>query len=57
MSFFKNLFVEKCPTCQVPLISQSTAFPSQIVKSCPNGHYEKEKHPAFDIWVETEKKE
>jgi len=53
MTFLKNLFTEKCPTCQDPLVNKSTSLPSQIVKYCPNGHYEKERHPALEVWVET----
>ncbi|UOR12096.1 hypothetical protein [Halobacillus amylolyticus] len=52
----KNLFTEKCPKCKEPLtIGQTSLLSSQIVKSCPQGHYEKEYHPALGSYIETVK--
>lgn len=55
MSFLKKLFTEECPTCKDQLVSKSDTLFSQIIKFCPNGHYEKEFHPALETWVETYK--
>ena len=56
MSFFKNLFIERCPKCNKVLeTKQSNIFKSVIVKSCPEGHFQKEFHPALETYIESNK--
>lgn len=51
---FKNLFTDKCPACKEPLtVNRTGSFTNRIVKFCPNGHYEKESHPALETCIET----
>ncbi|CAM3790850.1 hypothetical protein [Marinicrinis lubricantis] len=53
MNIFNSLFSEKCPKCnQVLLTDKSNALLSHVVKSCPNGHYVKEFHPAIETYIE-----
>jgi hypothetical protein len=54
MSILKGLFVEKCPKCKEALVANNANhFLAKIIKSCPNGHYEKEYHPALESYIET----
>lgn len=56
MSFFKNLFVERCPKCnQVLETHRSNTLKHIVIKSCPNQHYQKEFHPAFETYIESDK--
>lgn len=51
-----NLFKEKCPHCKKAL--EAVNHPSSkaiVVKSCPDGHFEKEFHPALETYVEIHK--
>ena len=53
MNIMKNLFIEKCPKCQDPLVTKHNGFTTKMIKFCPNGHYEKEYHPALESFIET----
>jgi phage FluMu protein Com len=56
MSILNHLFVEKCPTCKENLaVNKTNPLSTQVIKSCPNGHYEKEFHPALESYIETVK--
>ncbi|MDT8862228.1 hypothetical protein N0O92_18620 [Alkalihalobacillus sp. MEB130] len=49
-----SLFKDTCPTCKQTLKhDKSEALIGRIVKHCPEGHYEKEYHPALETFVET----
>ncbi|MBU8918701.1 MULTISPECIES: hypothetical protein [Neobacillus] len=55
MRFFKNLFVEHCPKCNKELEThKSNLLSSVVVKSCPEQHYQKEYHPAFETYIESD---
>lgn len=53
MNILKNFFIDKCPKCKDSLVNKPNTFTAQIIKSCPNGHYEKEYHPALESCIET----
>jgi hypothetical protein len=54
MSLLKKLFADDCPVCHETLITNRTnLLLSHVKKSCPNGHFEKEFHPALETFVET----
>jgi hypothetical protein len=53
MNILKNLLIEKCPKCKESLVNKSCTFTAKIIKFCPNGHYEKEYHPALETYIET----
>lgn len=54
MRIFKGLFADECPKCKETLVVNNTNhFLAKIIKSCPNGHYEKEYHPALESCIET----
>jgi hypothetical protein len=56
MRFFKSLFVETCPQCNKELETHdSNIIKGIIIKSCPDDHYQKEFHPAFETYIETHK--
>lgn len=56
MRFIKDLFTDKCPTCKETLqLKSGEEFFSSTIKSCPQGHYEKEYHPALETYIETTK--
>lgn len=56
MAFLKKLFIERCPTCNKILEThQSKSLKAVVIKSCPNQHYQKEFHPAFETYIETYK--
>lgn len=51
----KHLFTLKdvCPTCKKVLtIDTVHFFSSHITKQCPDGHYERESHPALETPIE-----
>lgn len=51
-----NLFKEKCPHCNQTLkVKNNPSCKSIIIKSCPDDHYEKEFHPAFETYIESHK--
>ncbi|MDC3414731.1 hypothetical protein NC797_16835 [Aquibacillus sp. 3ASR75-11] len=52
MNILKNLFIEKCPKCKDTLVNKPNTLTTQIIKFCPNGHYEKEFHPALESYIE-----
>jgi hypothetical protein len=55
MSFF-SLFKDVCPNCKQTLKhDKSHILFGRIIKHCPDGHYEKEYHPAYETYVETVK--
>ncbi|MCP8970201.1 hypothetical protein [Ectobacillus ponti] len=42
-----------CPVCKKALATEAHHFfSSHVTKQCPDGHYEKEQHPALEIPVE-----
>jgi hypothetical protein len=54
MSILKKLFIEHCPICNKVLETKNSNFLKAIViKSCPDGHYQKEFHPAFETYIES----
>lgn len=54
MNIFKKLFVEQCPICHKILETHnSNTLKAIVVKSCPDGHYQKEFHPAIETYVES----
>lgn len=54
MHFLKRLFVEHCPKCHKVLETQhSNILKSVVIKSCPDNHYKKEFHPAFETYIES----
>ncbi|WP_170008534.1 hypothetical protein [Bacillus fonticola] len=55
MNILKNFFIEKCPKCNDVLVNKTHTLTAQIIKFCPNGHYEKEFHPALESYIETKK--
>ncbi|WP_449622624.1 hypothetical protein [Robertmurraya sp. Marseille-Q9965] len=56
MKFIKNLFMDKCPHCNKVLINSTSSMLNPIViKSCPDGHYEKEYHSALESVIEKPK--
>ncbi|WP_181833155.1 hypothetical protein [Bacillus taeanensis] len=55
MKFLKKFLTEQCPTCKKTLVTPKvSSFCGGIVKSCPDGHYKKEYHPALETYIETE---
>ncbi|TLS52807.1 hypothetical protein FE782_09300 [Paenibacillus antri] len=49
-----KFFHEHCPQCGSTLIVCKTPFfSSHIIKTCPNGDYTKEFHPALETYIET----
>lgn len=56
MRFLKKLFIERCPKCHKVLETHNSNFFKVIViKSCPDQHYQKEFHPAFETYIESNK--
>lgn len=56
MLLLKKVFTDRCPVCQEALVADSTyLLLSHVKKSCPNGHFEKEFHPALETVIETYK--
>ena len=56
MRLFKNLFIEHCPKCNKVLDTKnSNILKSIVIKSCPELHYQKEFHPAFETYIESNK--
>ncbi|KAF0815686.1 MULTISPECIES: hypothetical protein [Cytobacillus] len=56
MGLLSRLFNEKCPQCQKTLeTNKSNIYKGIIIKSCPNLHYQKEYHPALELYVESGK--
>lgn len=56
MNFIKNLFMDKCPHCNKVLMNSTSSMLNPIViKSCPDGHYEKEYHSALETVIEKHK--
>ncbi|WP_176541281.1 hypothetical protein [Bacillus sp. AFS076308] len=56
MRLFKNLFIEHCPKCNKVLETKnSKILKSIVIKSCPELHYQKEFHPAFETYIESNK--
>jgi hypothetical protein len=54
MHILKKLFVEHCPICDKQLETyNSNTLKSIVIKSCPDGHYQKEFHPAFEAYIES----
>lgn len=54
MNIFKKLFVEHCPVCNKILEAHnSNTFKAIVIKSCPDHHYHKEFHPAFEAYIES----
>ncbi|HET6872264.1 MAG TPA: hypothetical protein VFH42_04670 [Sporolactobacillaceae bacterium] len=53
MLLLKKMFTDRCPVCQEALVADSThLLLSHVKKSCPNGHFEKELHPALETVIE-----
>ncbi|MDR6123339.1 hypothetical protein QFZ87_002936 [Bacillus sp. SLBN-46] len=56
MRFLKNLFVELCPKCNKVLEThRSNTLKAIVIKSCPDQHYQKEFHPAFETYIESDR--
>ncbi|MDQ6597290.1 hypothetical protein [Bacillus salipaludis] len=56
MGLFKNLFIDRCPKCNKILEThQSKTLKGIVIKSCPDQHYQKEFHPAFETYIESHK--
>lgn len=56
MSILKRLFVEHCPKCRKELkVEKSNSLKGIVIKSCPDHHYQKEFHPAFETYIESYK--
>ncbi|WP_162990442.1 hypothetical protein [Mesobacillus foraminis] len=56
MKIFDCLFKEICPQCQRALeTNKSDIFKGIIIKACPNGHFQKEFHPALETYIESNK--
>jgi hypothetical protein len=54
MNILKRLFVEQCPRCNKILETHnSNTLKAIVIKSCPDGHYQKEFHPAFETYIES----
>jgi hypothetical protein len=54
MFFLKNLFIERCPSCKKILETyRSDFYKSVVIKSCPKKHYQKEFHPALEMYIES----
>jgi phage FluMu protein Com len=52
--FFKNLFIVRCPSCKEILEThKSDVYKSVVIKSCPKKHYQKEFHPALEMYIES----
>lgn len=56
MQLFKELFLERCPKCKKVLETHhSRPLKAVVIKSCPDNHYQKEFHPAFETYIEKNK--
>jgi ssDNA-binding Zn-finger/Zn-ribbon topoisomerase 1 len=54
MNLFKHFFQDRCPKCQKALVNKSNEDSKLIViKVCPDGHFQKEFHPALETYVES----
>ncbi|WP_160726024.1 hypothetical protein [Bacillus sp. USDA818B3_A] len=54
MHLLKRLFNEHCPTCNKVLETKnSNVLKSIVIKTCPENHYQKEFHPAFETYIES----
>lgn len=56
MRVLKKLFLEQCPKCNKVLETHdSKTLKAVVIKSCPEGHYQKEFHPALETYIESNK--
>ncbi|MDF0728637.1 hypothetical protein PY093_18535 [Cytobacillus sp. S13-E01] len=56
MGFLNRLLAEKCPKCNKRLeTNRSNILKSLVIKSCPDSHFQKEYHPAFETYIESDK--
>ncbi|WP_042455554.1 hypothetical protein [Neobacillus dielmonensis] len=54
MHFLKKLLIEHCPICNTILETKnSNVLSSVVIKTCPENHYQKEFHPAFETYIES----
>ncbi|WP_394235876.1 hypothetical protein [Niallia oryzisoli] len=54
MHFLKKMFIDHCPKCNKVLETKhSETLKAIVIKSCPENHFQKEFHPAFETYIET----